>query len=286
MFHVTIIAGNMMKKKLVIALFFLPLSFAQNSLEQQYAIASKLFDQEQYYDAVTEFKRLILFDEEKLYSFSANLMIGLSYKAGGKYSEAVYHLTLAEINAKSEDDIFTTKLELIRSNILRRTFTQAHKLLDELELDGRFSGKSDAINYWRGWAFMLGDNWEEAANAFSELKDDHELKLLSEKTANEKYSVTTASLLSTLIPGAGQFYTGEFLSGLLSISWNVLFGFLAVKSFNEERIFDGLMITNLLWLRFYIGSRQNAVKFATEKNTEIANSSLRWLRDVYTGEKP
>lgn len=279
-------AVDYMKKILFIALLLLPVSFAQNFLEQQYAIASKLFSEEQYYDAVTEFKRLIFFDEEKHYSFFANFMIGLSYKAGGKYSESIYHLTLAEMNAKNEEDIFTTKLEIIRSNILRRTLTQAHKLLDELEMDERFSGNTDEINYWRGWAFMLGDDWEEAAIAFSAIRSDHQLKLLSEKTASEKYSITTASLLSTFIPGAGQFYTGEYLSGLLSLGWNVLFGFLAVKSFNEERIFDGLMITNFLWLRFYTGNRQNAVKFATEKNTEIANSSLRWLKDEYTGQKP
>ena len=89
-----------------------------------------------------------------------------------------------------------------------------------------------------------------------------------------------------IIPGAGQFYTGHYFSGLLSLGWNALWGYLTVKAFIDERVFDGLIIGNFLWLRFYVGNIQNAEKFANEANIKIANKALSYLQDQYKGEKP
>jgi hypothetical protein len=54
----------------------------------------------------------------------------------------------------------------------------------------------------------------------------------------------------------------------------------------EDRIFDGLAVTNLLWFRFYRGNLQNAEKFAVEKNLQITNKSLSYLQYSYKGLKP
>jgi len=89
-----------------------------------------------------------------------------------------------------------------------------------------------------------------------------------------------------IIPGAGQFYTGEYVSGLLSLGWNVLWGYLTIKSFVDDRIFDGIMVGSLLWLRFYNGNTYNAEKFAEEKNLLISNKALLFLQHGYEGEKP
>ncbi|HQF44052.1 MAG TPA: hypothetical protein PK073_14175, partial [Ignavibacteriaceae bacterium] len=70
---------------------------AQNSLKDQFDFAKSLFDQEKYFDAITEFKRLLFFDKENLYGFDANLMIGLSYKAGAKYNDALKYFSLSEM---------------------------------------------------------------------------------------------------------------------------------------------------------------------------------------------
>jgi len=84
----------------------------------------------------------------------------------------------------------------------------------------------------------------------------------------------------------GQFYTGEYVSGLISLGWNVLWGYLTINAINEDRIFDGFMIGTLLWYRFYNGNLQNAEKFAKQKNLEKSNSALRYLQNKYKGNKP
>jgi hypothetical protein len=158
------------------------------------------------------------------------------------------------------------------------------KLLDELEK--KWIERSNEINYWRGWAYIFNDQWDKAGEEFAKISESHELKILAEQTHNEKYSETFAKISSAIIPGFGQFYTGEYVSGLLSLGWNLLWGYISVDAFLNDRIFDGLAVTNFLWFRFYRGNIQNAEKFAEEKNVEISNKTLYYLQNHYKGLKP
>ena len=249
---------------------------AQDELRDQFISAKRLFDAEMYFDSITEFKRLLFFDKKNEYAFEANKFIALSYKSGGKLDEAVRFFTLAEIAAASSEDLYEMKLWKIRANILRRTTSQALALLDSLEK--KYPDNNFEINYWRGWAYIFSDKWDEAAEKFN-LCGDTNLSAFCEEVENEKYSENLARILSVFIPGSGQFYTGNYLSGFISLGWNALWGYLTVNSFVEDRIFDGLAIGNLLWLRFYNGNLQNAVKFAEEKNRIIINGALEKLQE-------
>jgi len=259
--------------------------FAQDSFAEQFNYAKRLYEKEKYFDAVTEFKRLLFFYDGNIYRYESNLLTGLSYKNGAKFSEAIQYFTLAELNSKNIDEVFIAKLEIIKVNILRRTTGRALSLLDSLQNDSKFADKGDEINYWRGWTYIFSDDWEEASLSFSAIQANHQLVLLCDSIANDLYDPTLAKALS-IFPGAGQFYTGEYVSGLISIGWNVLWGYLTINAFIEDRVFDGLMVGTLLWWRFYSGNIQNAEKFALDKNLEKTNSALRYLQNNYPGSKP
>jgi len=259
--------------------------FAQDSFTDQFNYAKKLYEEEKYFDAVTEFKRLLFFYDGDIYSYESNLLTGLSYKNGAKFSEAIQHFTLAELNSKNIDEVFIVRLEIIKVSILRRTTGRALALLDSLQNDSKFISKADEINYWHGWAYIFSDDWENASLSFSSIQLNHQLALLCDSIANDLYDPTLAKALS-IIPGAGQFYTGEYVSGLISIGWNVLWGYLTINAFMEDRVFDGFMVGTLLLWRFYSGNIQNAEKFALEKNLEKTNSALRYLQNNYHGSKP
>ena len=264
--------------------------FAQNELHEQlksqFGLARELYNKEQYFDAVTELKRLLFFDKGKEYSYSANELIGESYKMGAKFSEAIQYFTIASIHSTNNADLFNSKIEIVRVNILRRTINRALTLLDSLNSDRRFSKNNDDINYWRGWAYIFDDKWDKASREFSKISSDNELKKISEEVENNKYSVAEARILSFIIPGAGQFYTGNYISGILSLGWNLLWGYISINSIVENRIFDGIVVGELLWLRFYRGNLQNAERFAEEKNREISNKALKFLQFKYNGPKP
>ena len=259
---------------------------AQFNSDEQFYYAKKLYDEEKYFDAVTELKRLLFFDNTNKYSYEANRLIGLSYKQGAKFSDAVYHFTLAEKNFITSEELFETRIEIIKVNILRRSTGRAFFLLDSLQSDKRFMNKIDEINYWRGWAFIFLDDWASASVSFASISPNHDLKSFADSINNQFYNVTLAKVLSIFVPGAGQLYTGEYVSGLISLGWNVLWGYLTVSAFVDDRVFDGFMIGTLLWWRFYTGNLQNAEQFALEKNLNISNDALRYLKNDYSGGKP
>ena len=273
----------------VIAIAFLfssVITNAQSAFQNQFDFAKQLYNNENYFEAITELKRLLFFDETEEYNYEANNLIGLSYKQGAKFSDAIRYLTLAEINAKTTEELFQRRIEIIRINILRRTTGRALKLLDSLEADNRFKDRTDEINYWRGWSYIFADEWEKASFEFAKIDTVQTLSKLAKQVDDDMYSVTFAKTISYIIPGAGQIYTGEYISGLLSLGWNVLFGYLTVKSFIDERIFDAIVIANFLWLRFYRGNLQNAENFAGKKNLNISNKALNYLQYEYDGLKP
>ncbi|GAB4292327.1 MAG: hypothetical protein Kow0098_12180 [Ignavibacteriaceae bacterium] len=259
---------------------------AQNYLTEQFDLARSLYSKENYYDAVTELKRLLFFDSTSAYAFEANYLAGVCYKKGAKLSEAIYHFTLAEINANSVQQLYDSKIQQIRCNILRRTTSRALDLLDSVSADEIFNQYKSQLVYWRGWAYIFSNRWKEASEEFASLDSAKELYELTLKVSENSYSPRTSRLLSYFIPGAGQFYTGNYLSGILSLGWNILWGYLTIESFIEDRVFDGILIANFLWLRFYNGNLYNAEKFAKDENLNLYNEALYYLQYKFKGSKP
>jgi hypothetical protein len=265
-------------KILLLTLFAFGSLLAQTDLEKQFNYAKSLFDSEDYFDAVTEFKRLMFFDEKGDYRIRSEYFTGLSYKKGGFYSEAINYFAASEMKLSDPDSLFLIKTETIKSNILRRTIPRAFQLIDELSGKYPDPDKTKEINTLRAFAYVFSDQWLNAAEYFR-LSGYPELADLAIKTNEEKYSVTKAKILSALIPGAGQIYTGNYLNGIMSFALNAATVYLSINSFIEDRVFDGVITANFLWLRFYSGGISNAGKFAEENNILINNKALKYLQD-------
>jgi tetratricopeptide (TPR) repeat protein len=273
----------------LILIFFILASnsiLAQTELQKQYDYAYSLFGDEKYFDAITEFKRLQFFDSLNQYSFLSNKLIGMSYKQGGKFYEAINYFSKAELISPNDDSLFTVKIEIIKTNLLRRTIYRAFDLLNELNEYLRFNSKKDQITYWRGWAYIFNDEWQKAADEFDKLAGEQELKKLCENVSDAHYSPKLAKILSYVLPGAGQFYTGNYVSGILSFGWVALWTYISVHAFLADRIFDGVMVADFLAFRFYNGNLQNAEKFAIERNSEASSWMLNYLQNNFSGMKP
>ena len=277
-----------MNFRIALILMFFSFSLAAQNQNNRLQIdyANNLYNSRQYFDAITEYKRLLFFDSLSTIKYKVNYNIADCYKSGGKFDDAIKYFSIASANTIDDEEVFDAKVQIIRSNILRKTTDRALLLCDEIDKDPRFKYKTDKTNYWRGWAYMFADDWINAAKMFDKISYNHELKILAEQTDRAKVSVTFAKVISYILPGAGSIYSGKVLSGFMSLGWNALSGYWTINSFNAGRIFDGIVVGDLVWLRFYRGSIQNAGDFAIEKNLEIANKTLRFLQNDYTGIKP
>ena len=262
-------------------------NFAQaQNLDLQKSYADSLFESEIFFDAITEYKRLLFFSVSLDNNFEANFRIAQCYKGGAKYDDAIKYFNVAKMNSDNTDDSINVELQIIRTNILRKTIPEALLLLSKF--NKKYSSKIDStkINYWRGWAYLMADDWELASKEFEKINKFHQLKILSDSVDAEKYSVIFAKVSSFILPGSGQFYTGNYLSGVMSLGWNVLWGYLTINAFITDRAVEGILMGGLLWARFYKGNFQNAEKFAVEENIKISNNAYYYLATKYKGEKP
>jgi TM2 domain-containing membrane protein YozV len=277
-----------MNKILHIFFFLFSINCIQEaqSFDIQKLHADSLFQAESYFEAITEYKRLLYFSNFEEYKYESNYKMGLCYKAGGKYDNAIKYFMIAESYSENIDDSVSTEVQIIRTNILRKTIPEALALLNKLEKIFPRDIDSTTINYWSGWAYLIGDDWKKAAMEFGQIDESHPLKILSDSINAEKYSVTFAKISSFILPGSGQFYTGNYMSGVLSLGWNVLWGYLTINAFMTDRALEGILIGGLLWTRFYRGNFQNAEKFAVEKNIKISNGAYKYLENGYSGKKP
>lgn len=274
-----------MVKKIILLIFCASTLFAQEHVERQFNFAEKLFEAGDYYDAVTEYKRALFFDESGKYDYVANYKIAMSFKYGARFDNAIHYFDKSIKNAENDKDRFRSITQKARCNILRKTPQKAIEILQNTSIKfGKAYRKQ--IDYWMGWSYIFEDNWETADSVFSNYSEFNELSKLCKKITNDKYSVSFAKVISYILPGAGQFYTGHYLSGILSLGWNALWGYYSVKAFTSERVFDGIVISNLLWFRFYRGNIQNAAKFAEIENARIYNQGLDYLQKNYRGLKP
>ncbi len=255
-------------------------------IEKQKQYADSFYNNQLYFEAITEYKRLVFFDKNGDYSFLGNYQIGECYKQGAKLDEANEYFGKSLIYAKTDSQYFAAKIQMFRINLLRKTIDRAEQLLKEIENDSRFIDSTNQINYWKGWLCIFSDNWKRAAYYFSKSSYSGQLQTLCEKTDKQQYSVLKAKIFSYILPGSGQFYTGNYLSGFLSLGWTALWGYVTADAFISNRIFDGFAVGDLLLLRFYRGNIQNAEQFAVEKNIEIANKTLIYLHDNFKGIRP
>ena len=61
---------------------------AQNSFAEQFDYAKSLYEKENFFDAITEFKRLLFFAKDTTYNYRSNFLIGLSYKSGANCTDS------------------------------------------------------------------------------------------------------------------------------------------------------------------------------------------------------
>lgn len=274
-----------MSKILLIFFSISSFIFSQNDLIKQLDYADSLYFYQNYYDAITEYKRLIFFDKEKSFIYYSFNQIARCYKYARKFEDSYNFFSLALTEAKSSKEIFDCKINICRLNIIEKKTKNAHRILDELETDSLFLEFEKEIKHWRAWVFYFEMDYKKAKDIFDEL-NKKELANFSEKLLEDSYSVQTANILSTILPGMGQFYIGNYLNAAGSFLWNLLSLYLTINAFSSERIFDGIVLSNFLWLRFYVGNLENAEKFAIDENEKIFNESLNSIYSNFSEEIP
>ena len=274
----------------VIALLLIIPAYALSS-DPLLTMADSLMCSGFYDDAITEYRRYLFFNSHDELTDDTYSKIGYCYAHLEKWNKAVEAMDKSILFAESDSLLDQRKID--RAVILLALGDNGSAQLN-LKQVAHFSNYENIRKRGGILLFLseiLAHDWEAALNVYRSLirdqfieSDSLESTLIKASKVNYK-STEIAMLLSTLIPGGGQIYSGRWLSGLNAILLNGALGYLTVNNIIKKRYISGSLIFIFLFQRYYDGNRHHAYSTAIEQNNRIDSyyekEILNLIREIY-----
>ncbi len=111
------------------------------------------------------------------------------------------------------------------------------------------------------------------------------LENLEKRVDPDEKSPLLAGILSTILPGAGRLYTGDYGEAVASMVLTGIFGYLAVSNFADGYPRSGIIFSSIA-LFFNAGNIYGSVLSAKTYNREARERTEKEFLDYYYGEKP
>jgi len=249
-------------------------------------IAEKFFNIGDYYAAITEYKRFIFFssntnNENISYSY---YKIALAYRNQQKWNECIDAFQRSIQTALTEGTRDERKIDLAITLISSGNYNGAEFLLIKLEMFSQVQEIKQKASFFRGISSLYSFKWKQAREAFSfyfpniQSESKEIFKQVDSLLANAedvKYrSPKLAKIFSTILPGSGQIYAGNWRNGINALLINVATGYLFINDIFNREYFDAIFNTLFIFERFYSGNRFNAEESAKKYNYRINKSFL------------
>lgn len=265
---------------LLFLLLFLPATLGATDLPTQLQFADSLAADNDHYRAITEYKRFLFLHPDSPLVPQARLSIATSLIAGKRWKNADRSLEdLLSLHPQSPEAIKGRHI-YADSAYERGEFglaRQRYRALAKRQTD------AETLNYTNfriGWSFLEQDKPQKARTSFSLLPQQQKDRLLEDLQTYQalpQKSPLIAGGLSTILPGAGQIYTGRLRQAALSFLLNGAFILGAIEAFNEENYAVGgiLLFFEIGW---YGGNIYNAVNNAHKHNDRAKHNYKQQMR--------
>lgn len=249
------------------------------------SLGEHLFTQGNYDAAITEYKRFLFFhpDDERIGEVYHN--IGLAYRAQSLWTEAITALRIAVHHAMDDASKSEYQLTLAVTLIAMQDYDLAQLELIKVTLRSPSALLYRRALFLRAVAYIYQFRWDEAREVLKNWGTDERLDLLfDEVVSGPQKSVRVARILSTILPGAGQIYAGNWRGGLNALFLNGAAGFLTVDAALDGYYSDALLWGGLVFWRYYRGNTfragQAAEQFNEQRTQEAADAILRRFQEI------
>lgn len=225
-----------------------------------------LFEQQNYYDAITEFYRTLCFDSSKTCAAEAYYFIGLCERELENWDKSARAFEQASIH--TNDDHFK---QMINTSIAATHIAQGNLVIADLKLRKILLAPADSSikNEARMLLFIssiLQKKWSIAGELLNNLPELHKhpdkyktlVREIEKATSIKKKSAHRAKLLSTLIPGAGQLYAEDYRNSVNAFLLNSFNFSLNTILFINGYYLDGILYFISFTERYYSGNRYQA----------------------------
>ncbi len=226
-----------------------------------FATADSLLRLGFYPEAVAEYRRTECAESGGL-APDQLLRSGLSLGAAGNLSTAAS--ALRDAAGRDSGLAWDARMALAGLYVRQGQFSRARFELSDLLLGSTDSSRNQRLLLLCGWLDLKDRDLISAEACFRQAGRDDLAQAVRLKGAGR--SPTAAAVMSTIVPGLGEVYAGRFVPGLLGLA---VTGASAWAAYSSARSGDWVLasvVVSTFFLRFYNGSRQNAVLFASEYN--------------------
>jgi len=275
----------MQKWNLYLTILFSVFSFSVKAQTPQQTIefAKEQFRIGNHETAVKALNRLLFFSSDTFSSETFSLLAN-SYFQQKDYSNAYYYFDLASIQCENDSlrAEFTTMKVACR--LYNREFHEAQ--IDILTYSGRLNPAQQwQFNLLSGITSFYLDDYNAARSFFLKCADtSNQQSFIAIETGFERfrklerrYNPRMANLLSIILPGAGQMYSGDFRNGINSMALVAGLIFATVGLASSISFIDSAIIIFPWFQRYYTGGYQRASATAQEKQRAGKNEALGTL---------
>jgi tetratricopeptide (TPR) repeat protein len=242
-------------------------------------LADSLYSNRNFFDAATEYERF-------LYNFPADSNVDyVCFKLGLAYlenNETVKGERLIR-NIINTSNLYSRKAQLIlaKNFVHNSQFKRARFEIQDLLIFADDTIENQKLNRILGWLHLAENELAKAEHYFSVAKDSELVTEIQNFSRLPRKNPFIAVLLSSIIPGSGEIYSGQYWTGLASFLVNAAAVAGTVLSIKKENYLDAALILSIFFNRFYSGSRQNAYDFATEYNEKLYRTKINKIRQSH-----
>jgi len=251
-------------------------------IHQMKKFSDEQFNRGNYQLALKEYQRVLYFDKhgqyDELYAKIASI-----HFLNSDYDNALKYYDFA-LRLEPNDSIkYELMLKKALSNFKQNRYMAAlNELFDLPDHPSEFL--QDKKNLYLGVCYFGLNDLDESRDHFIELFDSTGIqkvdKMFSDfKDFKKKYRPGKIELMSMLLPGLGQVYTGEIFNGLNSFFLISGVTVYAVYTAANYALIDGLLVLSSWFYRYYTGGYTNASSFAVKK---IENERTDVYHEIFT----
>ena len=281
---------------LIIVSLMIALSQVEPALSYEVLeLADWLLESGSYDEAVTEYKRFIFFNSESDRVGYAYYRMGLAYRASGDWQKAIDALRESISAAKDLQTADERRIVLATTLIASGNYSLAR--LELLKVSDFSEDQSLRLKsmYFDGIASLYMLDWDASQETLGKFYSEYdegrmsrrakEINTIILKTRNSYRSGELAKSLSTLLPGLGQVYAGDWRDSLNALVLNGLLIGLTANSIYKRDYSDAALISYIS-LRYYIGNRYQAEMDARKYNESLDRRSAGKILKLIRTDEP
>jgi len=228
-------------------------------LTQRLSFARHLETQNDYYRAITEYKRQMFLSPDLPTQRKCYLGLARSYFAGKKW--LALEQTCAQ--ARSLKGYQLNEQDALKAVHALALWNLGHNKKAYDLVQGITNNNNNTLQL-KAWTAFSSGQQQEAEIYFTQAGQNQNATNVKNYHYKEK-SPLLAGTLSALIPGAGQYYTGNNSAALGAFFVNALLIASTIEAFDEDQEILGTGL-GLLALGFYSGNIYGAINFAHKHN--------------------